>query len=367
MPYWVDIAAADAKLAKSDKICKKTGVMIPEFPSPIRPTVSRAFLEDWLSALRTCCPPSLLAGFLNQIGLASVAHPHARVTHDQIVRLYQLVAVETGDEMMGLWSRPIRAGALKHLCTSMRGASSLSAALFRFSSFWNLLLDDYTLVLETDGDALRVLLVPRGTQRVQRFGHMLLLKLAHGVASWLTGRELALRDVSFAFERPDFAEDYPVLFPAPIRFGQVRSSITFDGLLAGLPVSRNEAEMQDFLIHAPRDWIFTSSREHALALRVRELLFLSNRLNYHLSDAAQALHVTPRTLIRRLDADDTSFQGIKDGLRRDIAIRDLSQGRKSIEAISQDVGFASAANFHRAFKRWTGVTPGAYRRFHFQR
>ncbi|PCJ04296.1 MAG: AraC family transcriptional regulator [Rhodobacteraceae bacterium] len=340
--------------------------MIPENPSPILPTVSRAFLEDWLSVLRAHCPPQQLAGFLEQIGLASTVQPQARVTHDQIVRLYQLVAVETGDEMMGLWSRPIRSGALKHLSASVRGASSLSAALFRFSSFWNLLLDDFAVVLENEGDILRVVLVPRDTDCAQRFGHMLLLKLAHGIASWLTGRELPLRDVSFVFGRPDFAEDYPVLFPAPIRFGQPKSSITFDGLLGSLPVSRSEAEMQEFLIRAPRDWIFTSSREHALPLRIRELLLLSDRLDYHLSDAAQALNLTPRTLIRRLDAEDTSFQGIKDGLRRDIAIRDLSDGVKSIEAISQDIGFASAANFHRAFKRWTSVTPGAYRRHHLQ-
>lgn len=336
--------------------------MITGHHSPILPTVSRAFLEDWLSALRTHCPPQQLAGFLDQIGLTGTAQPHARVTHDQIVRLYQLVAVETGDEMMGLWSRPIRSGALKHLCTSVRGASSLSAAMFRFSSFWNLLLDDYSMALETEGDGLSVVLLPRDTEPAQRFGHMLLLKLAHGIASWLIGRELPLRDVNFVFERPDFAADYPVLFPAPIRFGQPMSSITFNAKLGTLPVSRSEAEMQDFLIRAPRDWIFTNFREHALPLRIREMLLLSDHLGFHLSDAAQALNLTPRTLIRRLDAEGTSFQEIKDGLRRDIAIRDLSRGLKSIEAISQDIGFASSANFHRAFKRWTSVTPGAYRK-----
>lgn len=335
--------------------------MASELPTPLLPTVSRAFLEDWLSAMRTYCPPPQLSGFLDQIGLASTIQPQARVTHDQIVRLYQLVAVETGDEMMGLWNRPIRTGALKHLCVSVRGASSLSAAMFRFSSFWNLLLDDYTTVLENDGNALRIVLVPRGTQDAHRFGHMLMLKLAHGIASWLSGGELPLRDVGFVFSRPDFAVDYSILFPAPIHFERPQSSITFDGPLGGLAISRSDAEMQNFLSRAPRDWIFTSSREHALPLRVRELLLLSDCLDFHLGDAARALNLTPRTLIRRLDAEDTSFQGIKDGLRRDIAIRDLSHGVKSIEAISQDIGYASAANFHRAFKRWTSVTPGAYR------
>lgn len=332
--------------------------------SPILPTVSRAFLEDWLTVLRQNCPPQQLAGFLNQIGLASSPHSGARVTHDQIVQLYQLVAGETGDEMMGLWSRPVRTGALKHLCASVRGASSLPAAMFRFVSFWNLLLDDFMLWLDTDATAIRIELIPRDTAPAQRFGHMLLLKLAHGIASWLTGRELPLHAVGFAFPKPDFAEDYPVLFPAPVRFSQDRSSIVFADHLNDLAVSRSEADMQEFLLRAPRDWIFTSYREHALPLRLRELLLQSDRLNYHLNDAAQALNLTPRTLMRHLEAEATSFQAIKDGLRRDIAIRDLSRDLKSIETISHDIGFASAANFHRAFRRWTGTTPGAYRRMH---
>ncbi len=339
--------------------------MAPEQSAQILPTVSRAFLEDWLSALRAHCPPQQLQGFFDQLGLSGTAQPRARVTHDQIVRLYQLVADETGDEMMGLWSRPIRSGALKHLCASVRGSSSLSASLFRFTSFWNLLLDDFSLVLENDRDAMRIALLPRDAAVAQRFGHMLLLKLVHGIASWLTGRELPLRNISFSFERPDFAEDYSILFPAPVWFGQQNSSIEFDKQLGKLRVSRSDAEMQEFLLRAPRDWIFTNYREHVLSLRVRELILLANRMKYHLSDAAKALNMTPRTLIRRLDTEGTSFQTIKDGLRRDIAIRDLSLGTKSIEAISQDIGFASAVNFYRAFNRWTGVTPGTYRKRRF--
>ena len=336
--------------------------MISDPSSGILPTLSRAFLEDWLQLLRQQCPEQQLARFLDQIGLVGAAQPGGRVTHDQIVRLYQLIAVETGDEMMGLWSRPIRTGTLKHLCASMRGASSLSAALFRFTSFWNLLLDDFQLVLDTQAGQMCILLLPRGQQVPQRFGHMLLLKLAHGVASWLTGRELPLTEVGFAFARPGFAEDYPVLFPAPILFGQTQSRIVFGAQPDDLPVARSELEMQAFLQRAPRDWIFTSYRTHALPLRLRELLLQAERLEYHLSDAARDLNLTPRTLIRRLDDEGTSFQAIKDGLRRDIAIRDLSRGLKNIEEISQDIGFASAANFHRAFRRWTETTPGAYRK-----
>lgn len=329
--------------------------------SPILPTVSRAFLEDWLVALRAHCPPQQLAQIMQKIGLSQTAHPQERVTHDQIVQLYQITAVGTGDEMMGLWSRPIRSGALKLMCTSIRGASSLSAALFRFTSFWNLLLDDFRLELDSDEQMLRVALQPLNTQPPQRFGHMLMLKLLHGIASWMAGRELPLQVVCFGFDRPEFAADYPVLFPAPIQFAQDCSSITFDGTLAQRCDARSDTEMQEFLIRAPRDWIFTGFREHSLALRIREQLLRSDGMSLTLHHAADDLNLTPRTLIRRLDVEGTSFQAIKDGLRRDIAIRDLTQTQHSIEAISQDIGFGSAASFHRAFKRWTNATPSVYR------
>ncbi|UOM36269.1 AraC family transcriptional regulator [Acuticoccus sp. I52.16.1] len=330
-------------------------------------TVSYAFVEDWLGTLRAQCGPEELAVLLDHAGLTPPeADPElARVTHDQIVGLYQQVVRETGDEMMGLWSRPIRSGALKHLCTVVLEASSILTSMHRFTSFWNMLLDDYRLELERDSEAIRVSLVPRDEGLApHRFGHMLLLKLTHGMISWLAGRELPLREVGFAFARPDFAEDYPILFPATIGFDEAHSSISFDRALGGLPVTRSAAEMQAFLMRAPRDWIFTDYKEHALPLRVRELLHRSRRMSCQLEDAASALNMTSRTLIRRLAADATSFQGIKDGLRRDIAIRELTHGSKSLEAISQDLGFASAPNFHRAFKQWTGSTPASYRQRH---
>ncbi|MFD3190811.1 AraC family transcriptional regulator ligand-binding domain-containing protein [Sedimentitalea sp. HM32M-2] len=337
--------------------------MKPSHSPPSLSTVSHAFIQDWLGVLQAHCTPAQLQRFLDETDLASGAdQPLARVTHDQIVRLYQLVAVETGDEMMGLWSRPIRKGALKHLCVSVRGAASLGGALYRFATFWNLLLDDYFLELQEDGDILRLRIRPNATPVPNRFGHMLLLKLNHGITSWLAGRELPLREVGFVFQRPEFAQDYPILFPAPVRFGQPCSYIGFDRGLGGLEMSRTDAEMQEFLQRAPRDWIFTSYREHALSLRIREFLFLSDNLDFRLKDAARALNMTPRTLMRRLDDEQTSFRAIRDGLRRDTAIRELTQGSKSLEAISQDVGFSSAASFHRAFRTWTGMTPGSYRR-----
>ncbi|MCK0096988.1 AraC family transcriptional regulator [Yoonia sp. F2084L] len=326
-------------------------------------TVSGQFIADWLAALRPLCTEAQFQSLLKRSDLATdQRHAHGRVTLDQIVGLYQLAAVETGDEMMGLWSRPIRPRALQHLLTSVREATSLPSALYRFSTFWNLLLDEYQFdLMETDA-ALVLRLKPQGDVAVQRFGHMLILKLAHGLISWLARHEVPIKGVAFAFPRPAFGEDYAVIFPTLVQFDSPETSIAFDPGALGIVEARSTADLDLFLENAPRDWIFTSSREHTQSLRVRKHLSQAGWDRANLTRTAKAMHMTPRTLIRRLEADGTSFQAIKDALRRDIAIRDLQAGRKSVEAIAHDVGFSSAANFHRAFQRWTGNTPSSYRR-----
>lgn len=357
----------DDRLAKMAKISSPVGEGSFRFveEGAFLATVSLRFVEDWLVSLRAKCSEKQYSAFLQQAGFTGefFTQPHARVTHDQIVKLYQVFAIGTGDEMMGLWTRPIRAGALKYLCKIMIDAPSIRTALYRFTQYWNLLLDDYKLrMTEADG-AFSIVLYPCSEQHVpHRFGHMLLLKLTHGIVSWLAGRELPVQQVAFSFARPSFAEDYPILFPSGISFGERCSSITFADSVGKLRIERSPAEMRAFLERAPRDWIFTAYKEHALQLKVREFLYTTGHIDRTLEQTAQYLNMSPRTLIRKLAAEDLSFQGIKDGLRRDIAIRDLGRTSNSLEEISYSVGFSSVAVFHRAFKHWTGMTPTAYRR-----
>jgi AraC-like DNA-binding protein len=190
---------------------------------------------------------------------------------------------------------------------------------------------------------------------------MLILKLAHGLLSWLSGSETPVMAVHFAFARPDFAADYAVVFPCMVKFDAQHTSILFDPKLFPRPIRRSAAEASVFLERAPIDWIFTGSRAHTNSLQVRAFLYGATWQDCQLTDAANALKMTPRTLNRRLKEEGTSFQDIKDALRRDIAIRALQHGTTSIEQIAFDTGFSAPANFHRAFRKWTNRTPGSYR------
>lgn len=90
---------------------------------------------------------------------------------------------------------------------------------------------------------------------------------------------------------------------------------------------------------------------------------LVNRLNEDsdMVTVAQALNLSTRTLVRRLQEEGTTFLQIKDQIRRDTALRLLMESPQPVEDIAALIGFESLTAFHRAFKTWTGSTPLAYR------
>ena len=65
--------------------------------------------------------------------------------------------------------------------------------------------------------------------------------------------------------------------------------------------------------------------------------------------------------LQRLLSREQYDQALKDEVRRDLAIHHLADGRLSIEAVAAQLGFTDASSFHRAFRKWTGTAPGAWR------
>jgi AraC-like DNA-binding protein len=288
--------------------------------------------------------------------------PAARVTQQQFATLYRLLATELDDEMPGIFSRPLRSGLLKYLCLSLIDAHRLDVALNRIGQFFRLILDDFRLASWREGALACVEFIPDPDGRpVSALGSELMLKLVHGVASWLIGQKIALREVSFRFLRPTQSGDLLYLFPGPVRFGRDKTCLVFDAGYLDRPISRRKPDLEEFLRRAPEDWIFTSFAEQMACHRVRRLIENALPSMPTIETVARELHVSVRTLARRLADDGTSFQAIKDDVRRDVAIYRLTRSDDSIEAVSNSVGFDDPTAFYRAFRHWTGSTPATYR------
>ena len=94
---------------------------------------------------------------------------------------------------------------------------------------------------------------------------------------------------------------------------------------------------------------------------VRRLLIHSAGSFLRISEVAEKLHITERTLRRRLTAEGTNFRTIFDDIRNTLARNYLSKTSLSVVEIADILNYSEATNFHRAFQRWNSTTPADYR------
>ncbi|WP_419997089.1 AraC family transcriptional regulator [Streptomyces boninensis] len=296
-----------------------------------------------------------------------LADDRARVTPEQFTRLIQALHVATDDEFLGLGPTRSKRGTFAMMCYAAIGCRDLRSALRRAARFYALFPGGPELTLEVqDEDA--VLAIRNEAEFADPFLAECLMIIWHRLSSWLIGRRIPLSGADFAFAPPVYAADYPALFGCPARFRAARTEARFAAHWLAAPVIRDESELELLLRHAPADLL--SRREygttvseqvrHALAAALRDGGRRRPRLP-ELREVAGRLAVSPATLRRRLEAEGTSFTGLKDAVRRDAAITSLAQGQEPIAELAARLGFAEDASFHRAFRRWTGTTPGAYR------
>lgn len=328
-------------------------------------TVSVHFAQGMLTSLRDSRPGHAIADVLAGAGIpqALMAQPDARITRRQYVALYKTVAALLDDEMLGLWSRPIRGGTLKYLMLSLLDTPTVMVALNRFVRFWNLLLDDYRLHMARKNASVRLALLARTPGAdANPLGHGLMMKLIHGVTSWLLGREISVHKVEFCFARPRYVKDYIFLFPGGVDFNAADSSIYLDEKDCASVFKREKHQLWGFLKRAPEDWTFAAVNRASLAAKARA--FLEPRIvePITIQDLAAALHLSVRNLTRKFADEGTTFQRVKDDLRRDIAVHRLTHSNVSVAALALDVGYSNSAVFCRAFKHWTGSSPTEYRK-----
>lgn len=326
-------------------------------------TVPIALATDLLAGLD---PDSLLVR--TAIGHAEIApellqEAGGRVTIEQFSKLYRQLALMLDDETPGFFSRPMRNGTLKFLCLGMFDSPNLDTAFHRFVSYFRLVLDDMGFEVSRGERLTRIALIehvpPQGSRVLV---HELMLKLVHGVASWMIGHKIPLAQVDFAFPRPLRAPEYVYVFPGPTNFEQAQTALYVDSEYLNAPIRQDKSALSDFLRNAPADWLYTTFSEKILTHRVRDHLESCLRSMPTVASTARDLHFSVRTLSRRLAEEGTTFQSVKDELRRDMAILQLIKTELSIAAIGLAIGFDDPTTFNRAFKLWTGSAPGAYRR-----
>ena len=339
--------------------------------STTQTTVAMGFVTGMLAGLgrRRINPAPLLAA----VGI-DIADHASRIPIERYAALYNLLNHELDDEAFGLFSQPMRVGSFEFLCRGCLSAPTLAEALARASRFLRLVLPDFAVgVRRSHGRAELVIrekrmLAEQPDDPARVFAFEWLLRLLHGLACWLAGRGLALDSVIFPYRRPAHASDYALIFTEDSRFaptvpgGNGTLVASFNANLLELPIRRDEAALTSFLDGAPGKITTLYRRDREMVIRVRDLLRATLPDTLSLDDIADRLHLSPRTVHRRLENEGSSFRAIKDALRRDMALSRLTKTRDPIAQIASDLGYTDTSAFYRAFVDWTGMAPVHYRK-----
>ncbi len=187
-----------------------------------------------------------------------------------------------------------------------------------------------------------------------------------GLSQWLTGRTDIAGEFHFHHPCPDDIAGYGRMLGPHLHFGSTETRAIFPAWTMELPVATHVPEMRP-IVEAQAD-----ASLRALERRDGQTDKLEQRVSILIDDAlakrkaaieliAPQLALSPRTLNRRLAEAGTSFRALCENVRRARAESLLQDDAVSLAEISFMLGYQEQSTFQRAFKRWTGITPGEFR------
>ncbi len=293
----------------------------------------------------------------------ALSQPGARISTLQLATLLRTLIERHDDEVLGMMSRPSKRGSFALQVRAGIAGATLEQAIRHIAHVFRLLHDDLSLVLVHEGPELAGVQLCFHNPEVAANPHLheLVLRVYWRLLAWLVGGQLPAVRFDFAYARPAYSEGYGPIFPAPWRFEQAHSAMWFQAARLKLPVCRDEQALRRFVADAPVQ-VILPRRDAGISGQVRAHLQRAQPLWPDLARCAEALHLSPSTLQRRLAAEGSSFQSLKDQLRREVAIYRLHTSALPLGKLALELGFSDTAAFQRAFKRWTGLAPGSYRR-----
>lgn len=289
-------------------------------------------------------------------------------------RLYQQAIRVVHDEWFGMLSGGrIRKGSFRLLSLLMVNSKNLRQALLRAWDFGQICRGfKVSIHLEQHGNVARVRLAPLDGVSEEEFDELIrqtkpvLLHTTLAVWqrhwSWLIGSELPISRTLFTFDKPDCEWEMAQFSSKDIVFNHSFNGLEFPAHFLDYSVIQNEETLEGFLRNAPFGLIVNEGSRHSTKARIKALL--NQNVGHNMIGAervARHLNMSVTTLRRHLQIEGTSFQRLKDECRMEAAFHYLGCPDLSNRDIAEKLGFDEVSTFFRAFKKWTGVTPGRHR------
>ena len=290
-----------------------------------------------------------------------IADEDARISAAQFCVAWAEGLRLTGDRQLALRIAaaipPGAFGIVEYVC---RSAPTLGEALRQWVRYLNLLDDAVAVALVVEGDRA-FLRVERESEAPAPASHELCWALVARYARELSTVPFRLLSVELAHPAPGDVAPYRKWFEAPVVFGAETTQLVMPAAALDASLVSSDPALLAILSRAVAELAKQPSSDPLMTAQVKRVLHEVLRTDDAQVDlVAKRLGLTGRSLQRRLKDEGTSFQTVREEVRRELARRYLDDGL-AIAEISFLLGFSEPSAFFRAFKRWTGETPVAHR------
>jgi AraC-like DNA-binding protein len=188
-----------------------------------------------------------------------------------------------------------------------------------------------------------------------------LTRLLH-TARALLGTAVEADEVCFEHAEPAYIAAYRKLFGRAARFGQRRTSLTFPAPVLDVRLVHHDENVLRVLRDQANQMLSALECKEGVAQKVRRALISSPGEPATAEALARRIGISPRSLRRQLRLEGQSLQQVVSGAMCDVACSMLRDSGKTLQETAYRLGFSEPSAFHRAFKRWTGMTPLEWRK-----
>lgn len=297
---------------------------------------------------------------LSDIGMdpARLEGGYGRYSQEQISILWRR-AIALSDSNFALRvAAEVRPSTFHVVGYAMSCSTTLYRALCRFAFYCRLISDSATATLTESGDQVRLsIFFDTGGEPpiYQTVDTVLASVLAY--LRWIAGKDILPIAVRLAHPEPRHGDGLEAFFGCPIAYSQPDDSITFARADLDQPILVADEELASMLDGVANRYLEIRMAGR-FAVRVRDALIARMTEGVvRKRDIAESLHMTERTLLRRLKDEGTTFADVLDRVRLQLAFQYLRRHDLLIRDIAFMLGFSDEGTFSRAFKRWTGRRP----------
>ncbi|HBX55998.1 AraC family transcriptional regulator [Pseudomonas sp. UBA2684] len=300
-----------------------------------------------------------------ELGLdyAALEDPDARFPQDGMTRLWRRAVELSGNPAIGLnMAKVVRPASFHVVGYALMSSRTLKEGFARLVRYQRIIGEGadlsfratpkgYELILAIHGDRL-----PPARQSIEA-------SLAYALAfcRWMTGKPIRPQQILFQGDPPADLEPFNQVFQAPLKFNAAHYALLFERADMEMPLPTANESLAQLHDRFAGEYLARFS-ESRVTHRARQVLCrLLPQGEPKREAVAQALHLSQRTLQRRLQEEGTSFQHLLDDTRRELAEQYLAQPNLTLLEVAYLLGFADPSNFFRAFRRWFDCTPGEYR------